>query len=157
MPGCIKIFNWLLLQNRLWTCDRLQRHGWPNNYFCPLCVRNLETTLHLVWTCPLAREVWEKVAARRGCQQFNPGQQSNDESVATVFKQIAANTQPVLRRASNIIMLLTCWELWQERNRCVFRRKIPSVQDITQAIEHSIELWRLAGAKFLGRPFGDAP
>ena len=157
MPRCIKIFTWLLLQNRLWTCDRLQRCGWPNNYFCPLCVRNLETMHHLIWSCPLAREVWERVAARRGCQQFHPRQQVQEESVIATLQRMAASTQPAQRRASNATMLLTCWELWQERNRCVFKGKIPLVQDIVQAIEHSIELWRQAGATHLERPFWDPP
>lgn len=32
-PSC-KFFLWLLLQDRLWTSQRLQLRGWPNNYFC---------------------------------------------------------------------------------------------------------------------------
>ena len=39
-PGNIKFFTWLLLKDRLWTNDRLQRRGWPNSYFCQLCVRS---------------------------------------------------------------------------------------------------------------------
>ena len=43
-PSKCKHFAWLLLQNRIWTADRLQVRQWPNNYFCQLCYRNLETT-----------------------------------------------------------------------------------------------------------------
>lgn len=32
-PRC-RFFVWVLLQRRLATADRLQRHGIPNNYFC---------------------------------------------------------------------------------------------------------------------------
>lgn len=39
-PGKIKMFAWLMFQNRLWCNDRLQRRGWPNKYFYQLCVRN---------------------------------------------------------------------------------------------------------------------
>lgn len=47
-PGKVKMFAWLLHHNRLWCNDRLQRRGWPNGYFCPLCLHNLETlTSHL--------------------------------------------------------------------------------------------------------------
>lgn len=46
-PAKLKIFAWLLHQNRLWCNDRLQRRGWPNSYFCPLCLRNLESSEHL--------------------------------------------------------------------------------------------------------------
>ena len=42
-PSKCKFFMWLLLQNRLWTADHLLLREWSNCYFCPLCVRNLET------------------------------------------------------------------------------------------------------------------
>jgi hypothetical protein len=35
-PSRCKIFMWLMLQNRVWTADRLQRRQWPSNYFCRL-------------------------------------------------------------------------------------------------------------------------
>lgn len=41
-PKC-RFFTWIMLQNRIWTAARLQLREWPNDYFCPLCVRNLET------------------------------------------------------------------------------------------------------------------
>ena len=53
-PGKIKFFLWLLHQNRLWCNDRLQRRGWENSYFCQLCLRNLESSSHLFWDCPIA-------------------------------------------------------------------------------------------------------
>ena len=57
-PGKIKIFAWLLLQDRLWCNNRLQRRGWTNTYFCQLCVRNLESSRHLFWSCQEAERVW---------------------------------------------------------------------------------------------------
>jgi hypothetical protein len=41
-PSRCKFFIWLLLQNRIWTADRLLAREWPNQYFCPLYRRNLE-------------------------------------------------------------------------------------------------------------------
>jgi hypothetical protein len=43
-PHC-KLFCWLLLQNRIWCEDMLQRRGCPNEYFCPLCARKLESSV----------------------------------------------------------------------------------------------------------------
>jgi hypothetical protein len=49
VPSCCKFFVWMLqnrvcnffvwlmLQNRVWTADRLLLRQWPNEYFCPLC------------------------------------------------------------------------------------------------------------------------
>jgi hypothetical protein len=47
-PSKVKFFVWLILQNRVWTMDRLLQRQWPNEYFCPLCIRNLETSMHLL-------------------------------------------------------------------------------------------------------------
>lgn len=54
-PPKIKVFAWLMLQRRIWTADRLLRREWPNDYFCPLCIRNLETAEHLFNECPMSR------------------------------------------------------------------------------------------------------
>jgi hypothetical protein len=43
-----RFFIWLMLQKRVWTADRLMQRQWPNKYFCPLCIRNLEAIAHLV-------------------------------------------------------------------------------------------------------------
>ncbi|KAK1698698.1 hypothetical protein QYE76_015395 [Lolium multiflorum] len=55
-PKC-RVFAWLLLQNRLWCADRLQRRQCPNSYFCPMCIRNLETSWHLFFECPFTRSI----------------------------------------------------------------------------------------------------
>ena len=57
-PARLKFTVWLLLKNRLWCNDRLQRRGWPNEYFCQLCLRNLETSQHLFWHCPFSSTIW---------------------------------------------------------------------------------------------------
>ena len=35
-PKC-KFFAWLVINNRIWTADRLQKRGWPNCNMYPLC------------------------------------------------------------------------------------------------------------------------
>jgi hypothetical protein len=61
-PSRYMVFIWLLLQGRIWTADRLLRWGWKNDYFYPLCIRNLETVLHLFMECPVAHQVWLEVS-----------------------------------------------------------------------------------------------
>jgi hypothetical protein len=54
-----KFFLWLLLQNRVWTTDRLMQRDWPNQYFCTFRRRNLEKVAHV---CLHSRWVWEAIA-----------------------------------------------------------------------------------------------
>jgi hypothetical protein len=47
-PKC-KLFSWLIIQNRVWTADRLVRRGWPNGRICPLCHCHDESAAHLIF------------------------------------------------------------------------------------------------------------
>jgi hypothetical protein len=70
-PNRCKFFLWLLLQNRVWAADRLMLREWPNQYFCPLCIRNLETVDHLVKECPVSCDSYGlRLAIGAGCQAF---------------------------------------------------------------------------------------
>lgn len=156
-PGNIKFFAWLLLQDHLWTNDCLQRRGWPKNYFCQLCVRNLESAHHLLWNCQTTIEVWGMVGAREGCRQLAPHHSWQKSTSPAIMHRMISKTPPAQRKGANTIMLLTCWEIWKERNSCTFRGKQPAARDIAKAIENSVELWRQAGATCLERPFWDPP
>lgn len=45
-PKC-KFFAWLIMQNRVWTADRLQKRGWTNQWICSLCRTRPESGIHL--------------------------------------------------------------------------------------------------------------
>ena len=47
-PKC-KLFTWLVTQNRIWTADRLERHGWQNCGRCKLCNEVQESAAHLLF------------------------------------------------------------------------------------------------------------
>jgi hypothetical protein len=49
-PKC-NLFAWLIIQNRVWTSDHLQKRGWPNGIICPLCRCVNETKSHLLFKC----------------------------------------------------------------------------------------------------------
>ena len=58
--GKIRFFMWLLLQNRIWTADRLNKRGWPHDDACCLCDQTMETAFHLTFEFPFAQEVDRK-------------------------------------------------------------------------------------------------
>ncbi len=61
-PGKCKFHAWLVIQNRVWTSDRLATRGWQNNGLCPLCRREGETALHLLVSCKYTKRIWSMVA-----------------------------------------------------------------------------------------------
>lgn len=153
-PGTVKIFAWLLHHDRLWCNDRLQRRGWPNEYFFVFCNRNLESSTHLFWDCPFSCSIWQKASSRSGCAAMKEMRETHHSSLRH-WERLTALTPPSFRKGFKSMMLLITWELWKERNACIFRGKLPQTEDVQRAIKGTLELWRLAGARCLEPPFGE--
>jgi hypothetical protein len=52
VDGKCKLFGWLILQNRMWTADRIVKHGGDANSICVLCRTHPETALHMLARIP---------------------------------------------------------------------------------------------------------
>ena len=70
-PKC-KIFAWLVLQNRVWTADRLERMGWPNCVLCKLCSQEQEMAVHLLFKCRFTTRIWSSLKNRLGLHDLDP-------------------------------------------------------------------------------------
>jgi hypothetical protein len=54
----IKLFFWLILENKVLTWENLVSKGWEGPSFCILCARGPETVNHLFIHCLFTRQVW---------------------------------------------------------------------------------------------------
>jgi hypothetical protein len=59
VPSPVKLFMWLACHNVLPTRSNLYRRKVVENFICPCCERFEETTLHALWACPAAQDVWD--------------------------------------------------------------------------------------------------
>ena len=71
-PPKYKIFTWLILQNRIWTADRLTRRGWPNCGRCKLCNQVQETSPHLLFQCRFTTRIWSLLKTWLGLHDIAP-------------------------------------------------------------------------------------
>jgi hypothetical protein len=94
-PSRCKFFMWLLLQNRVWTADRLLLREWPNNYFCSLCWRNLETAAHLFVECPELICLWNARWQDKSGEISVRGQQhqSSTPSFGSLTKELPSGSK----------------------------------------------------------------
>jgi hypothetical protein len=53
-----KNFVWRACNNLLPTRDNLLQRKVVNDLRCPICNLESETTYHILWGCPFARDVW---------------------------------------------------------------------------------------------------
>lgn len=152
-PGKLKVFCWLMMLNRLWCNDRLQRRGWPNSYFCTFCRRNLETAEHVFWTCPFSASLWHTLSTWHGCEALRLQHENGNATAADRVLGFVERSKPEFRKGIKSLAMLTLWEIWLHRNSCTFRETEPTAVAITQAIRRGIDLGRQAGATCLMHPF----
>jgi hypothetical protein len=62
-PLKLKLFTWLLSENKILVWDILQSRGWSGPNRCILCKEDSETSHHLFVSCHFTRQVWHQVKA----------------------------------------------------------------------------------------------
>jgi len=55
-------FSWLVVQDRIWTADRLRARDCPHNPVCALCHRVPESGKHLFSECRFIRRIWDDLS-----------------------------------------------------------------------------------------------
>ena len=65
LPFKIKIFLWLVRQNRILTKDNLRKRGWQGDSSCHFCSHE-ESVNHLFVTCPFISQIWNWIAQFNG-------------------------------------------------------------------------------------------
>ena len=156
-PTKCKFFMWLVLQDRVWTAARLQQRGWPNEYFCQLCHRNLETVDHLFIECPFVRQVWENIATRTRENRLQPTSWASSCDILQWFDNILPASSTPRARGNKSLIILIIWSLWNERNSRVFQRGCKTIQQVSAEILDTTKLWITAGSKHLALLVGSHP
>lgn len=145
-PEKCRFFMWTVTLGRILTADALLRRGWDNNYVCPICLRNLETPVHLLIECPWSRRIWEVVAERANATSLCPTSWTELRSINDRLRKCWSAAEGNRRKATNSLLLLTAWEIWKERNRRIFKKEELPVEALLSKIREEISLWNLAGA-----------
>jgi hypothetical protein len=147
-PKC-RFFTWLMLQNRIWTAARLMLRQWPNDYFCQLCVRNLETTSHLFQECDYSRGVWDKVGSWIAAAAIRPTNWTTTQELGQWYTDMGNSGTRYARDGVRSMVMLTTWELWRERNNRVFSRSSRTPEQVFRAIQEEARTWVRAGNRGL--------
>ncbi|KAE8802798.1 hypothetical protein D1007_21446 [Hordeum vulgare] len=149
-PGKCKFLVWTIMLGRLLTADALLRRGWENDYFCPLCVRNLETPSHLFIYCPWSTQIWNTIASLTAMPSLCPASWERDHKFSTWFETCYALTAKKKKKGLFSLVHLITWGIWRERNRRVFNQEYMTADGMQTRFKEEIRLWNLAGE---GMPF----
>jgi hypothetical protein len=155
-PARCKFFTWLVLQNMIWTADRLLLREWPNEYFCPFCRGNLETSVHLFQECPTSRLIWTEISNWVRVPGLHPSSWKMIKPMDEWFQDLPAGSNLSVSQSKAVcsLIILVCWSIWREQNARIFERKEPSASCLVSGIKSETSLWCQARNKALARIIG---
>jgi hypothetical protein len=134
-----RFFSWLLLQNRLWTSDRVIAHGGQGDRVCKLCYTHQESALHMLARCPYSRVVWQGLQQWIGSNILQPPR-SSYRRFKSWWNSMMRWNEPG-KAASVQKVVYTAWNLWKERCRHVFDNKGRAATNLQGLIVHDVAQW----------------
>ncbi|KAL0004505.1 hypothetical protein SO802_012066 [Lithocarpus litseifolius] len=112
VPPKVCTFIWRACSNCFPTRDNLHCRRVRIDRTCKMCKQEPETTLHVLWTCPFARNVWALVRGR--IQKSSNGV----EDFFLLFRQM----QTKVSKQELELWATTAWAIWNARNKMIFEQ-----------------------------------
>jgi hypothetical protein len=103
VPPAVKMFDLLLTKTNLF------RRKVCKDQTCPICQREGETLMHIIWECPSANDVWGSSLIK--LQKCSKGM--ND------FSQLFLDIAAWCSKEYLCLFALTARKIWMRRNACV--------------------------------------
>ena len=100
---------WLIVQERLYTMDKLVSWGIINSNCCYLCNIEEENHDHIFMTCAFSKEVWRGVELQLNWSRNRP-------SMATSFYALLADFGSLSGALFKKALAVVCYYIWRERN-----------------------------------------
>ncbi|KAJ1702140.1 hypothetical protein LUZ63_001919 [Rhynchospora breviuscula] len=134
-PPKVKVFLWLLLQERLLTQDNLLLRGWPNIQSCTNCrTPVVETATHLFIHCPFAQSFWDSIQIHFNLRIIN---------FATNLVDFWIHNRSIIGKQWDIIWAAVSWALWKERNARIFSDQTSNHFTLLREVVENIDSWTL--------------
>jgi len=131
----IKVFLWKVLKGAVAVEDRLRTRGILIADGCSMCSEENETINHILFQCPLARQVWALSLLQFADQGFGT-------SIFTNLNHLLNNIQnsdlsSIMRSVSPWII----WVLWKNRNKVLFEGANSVSHSIVEKAYEDCNLW----------------
>lgn len=93
------------------------RHGLQDDDACVPCDQEPETCDHLFLGCVVTRELWHALLSPIGLELIAP---RRDDELADWWLRSRGMLNAEARPAFDLVLLLTAWCVWKERNSRTF-------------------------------------
>lgn len=134
-PAKLKHFLWKALSGALAVMDRLRSRGIQVDPMCKVCNNGTDTICHLLFTCPMARDVWERASIVLPSGGFS--QNSVFLNLYHLLKQMQKKPKDMDVQAFPWII----WYLWKSRNGLIFERRHYSSVSVLLKAREEANVW----------------
>ena len=110
VPSKVKHLIWRAYHETLPTNHQLHRRRIRSSGLCPICLQEDETTLHILWQCPMAMNTWALIS---GLMQKLP---NHGGDFSLFMQKIFSDFS---KEATEDWAVIT-WSIWNARNHHVF-------------------------------------
>jgi hypothetical protein len=131
------------MHQKIPTTDILEIRGIQNNHFSRLCIVQAENATHLLIECPFSLEVLQLIWAwfsLPGSLGPAPGTRGTVAWLSSMVAKMGAGQA----RRSTAILLYSWWNIWKERNKCIFESLHCNEFQVASSTKQDIELYNLA-------------
>ncbi|XP_039134367.1 uncharacterized protein LOC120271756 [Dioscorea cayenensis subsp. rotundata] len=115
IPRKIAAFAWLVGERKILTLDTLFARGCNKlpTATCLLCCSDTESIDHLFFRCPLARDIWDRLASIFSFPCI-------PSSCSDLWDDWYRELSPRLTLSCSLIARVFLWQIWLARNNCIF-------------------------------------
>ncbi|XP_071739017.1 uncharacterized protein [Rutidosis leptorrhynchoides] len=137
LPQKVYIFIWRAIQKKIPVRFEIDERGIDLHFtLCPLCGLDIETTEHILGSCPKTALIWKLVL----------NWWAQDDSLISNLNDAIINNQPFAHNnlGSSIWQAtkwITCYIIWKHRNLKVFSKKTWSPVSIISEIQTQSYSW----------------
>uniref|UniRef100_A0A453FU27 Reverse transcriptase zinc-binding domain-containing protein n=1 Tax=Aegilops tauschii subsp. strangulata TaxID=200361 RepID=A0A453FU27_AEGTS len=124
----VMIFGWLFYLDRLNTRQNLRKKTILDSDVCPRCNSSVEDRVHLFFSCPAARRIWQRL-----------GLQPLAAPIDGLFSTTLPSALPDTVRP--FMLLLILWKIWDARNKKVFQNLELDASQTLRAILDDLITW----------------
>ena len=113
----LKLFAWLLIENKLLMWEKLQARGWEGPNRCILYKSASESALHVFLHCSFIRVIWSNLAS--ALKIISPWSGSSVQECFRIwFKDNSIH---------KLLPVHLCWQVWKASNEAIFQDRSPSL------------------------------
>lgn len=140
VPPTVKVFAFLMLQNRILTHDVMIRRNMRCDRQCVLCGNcPVESSFHIFFLCPYVVHVWFILSRKAGFNLIVLGTDLEDTWIQSLHSM--KKRGGLWRRNGASLLLCTIWMLWKTRNGKIFADEQVTPQILADRIWQETPLW----------------